>query len=98
TSGQEYRTFGRGALGHVTLALPHAYVAAEGPTDSTTGGPSLAVIADQTHALEGFIGLAHGGYHNAEADRLLLDGKMDFLELLQFGEYRSLGLEGWYDF
>ena len=57
-------------------------------------GPSLAVIADQTHALHGFIGLAHGGYFNQEADRLLLDRKLDYLELLQFGEYRSLGLEG----
>lgn len=95
TSGQEYRT---APLGHVTIALPDGYVAAGGVTDDVNRGPSLAVIADQTHALRGFIGLAHGGYFNQEADRLLLDGKMDFLELLQFGEYRSLGLEGWYDF
>jgi hypothetical protein len=95
TSGQEYRV---GRLGHVTLALPDAYVAGTGLTANTNQGPSLAVIADQTHALRGFIGLAHGGYFNQEADRLLLEGKMDFLELLQFGEYRSLGLAGWYDF
>ncbi|MBI4626508.1 MAG: CehA/McbA family metallohydrolase [Verrucomicrobia bacterium] len=95
TSGQEYRV---GRLGHVTLALPDEYVPASGPTANVNQGPSLAIIADQTHALRGFIGLAHGGYFNQEADRLLLDGKMDFLELLQFGEYRSLGLAGWYDF
>jgi hypothetical protein len=98
TSGQEYRTFGRGQLGHVTIVLPNDYVRATGVTDRTNKGPSLATVADQAHALNGFIGLNHGGYNNAEADRLLLDRKMDFLELLQFGEYRSLGLEGWYDF
>lgn len=95
TSGQEYRA---ARLGHVTIALPDRYVPAGGRTDNVNRGPSLAVIADQTHALRGFIGLAHGGYFNQEADGLLLEGKMDFLELLQFGEYRSLGLEGWYDF
>ncbi|MDO8539226.1 MAG: CehA/McbA family metallohydrolase [Opitutaceae bacterium] len=95
TSGQEYRPT---RLGHVTIVLPDRYVPANGRTDNVNRGPSLAVIADQTHALHGFIGLAHGGYFNQEADRLLLERKMDFLELLQFGEYRSLGLEGWYDF
>jgi hypothetical protein len=98
TSGQEYRTFGRGQLGHVTIVLADDYVRASGVTDRTNRGPSLATIADQAHASRGFIGLNHGGYHNAEADRLLLERKMDFLELLQFGDYRSLGLEGWYDF
>ena len=95
TSGQEYRAT---RLGHVTLALPDRYVPGDGVSDDTNKGPSLATIADQTHALRGFIGLNHGGYENQEADRLLLEGKMDFLELLQFGEYRSLGLQGWYDF
>jgi hypothetical protein len=95
TSGQEYRPT---RLGHVTIALPDRWVPANGRTDNVNRGPSLAVIADQTHALRGFIGLAHGGYFNQEADRLLLDSKMDFVELLQFGEYRSLGLAGWYDF
>lgn len=94
-SGQEYRTRN---LGHVTIDLPDRYVPADGPTDSTDAGPSLGVIADQAHALHGFIGLAHGGYHHQEADALLLDDKMDFVELLQFGGYRSLGLDGWYDF
>ena len=94
-SGQEYRTRN---LGHVTIDITDRYIPAKGFTDSTDAGPSLGVIADQVHALNGFIGLAHGGYHNQEADGLLLDGKMDFLELLQFGGYRSLGLRGWYDF
>ncbi|MCA1564039.1 MAG: hypothetical protein LC804_28615 [Acidobacteria bacterium] len=94
-SGQEYRADG---LGHVTLALPDRYVPANGVANDTSQGPSMAVIADQAHALNGFIGLAHGGYANQEADRLLLEAKMDYLELLQFGTYRSLGLAGWYDF
>lgn len=95
SSGQEYRA---GRLGHVTLALPDRYVPAQGETANVNAGPALAVIADQTHALNGFIGLAHGGYFNQEADALILDQKLDYLELLQFGEYRSLGLPGWYDF
>jgi hypothetical protein len=98
SSGQEYRTFRAGQLGHVTIALPDRRVPASGPTESTNAGPSLAVIADQTHALRGFIGLAHGGNNKAEADRLLLERKMDYLELLQFGDYRGIGLQGWYDF
>ena len=98
SSGQEYRTFRAGQLGHVTIAVPDGYVPAAGPTKSTNAGPSLAVIADQAHARHGFIGLAHGGGNKAEADRLLLESKMDFLELLQFGGYRGVGLEGWYDF
>lgn len=95
TSGQEYRT---SRLGHVTIALPDRAVPANGVTSDTDRGPSLATIADQAHALRGFIGLAHGGYVNQEADGLLLENKLDYLELLQFGEYRSLGLTGWYDF
>lgn len=95
TSGQEYRTR---TLGHVTIALADRYVAAGGTTEDVERGPSLATIADQAHAARGFIGLAHGGYSDKEADRLLLERKMDYLELLQFGEHRSLGLTGWYDF
>ncbi|MBN2290365.1 MAG: CehA/McbA family metallohydrolase [Candidatus Glassbacteria bacterium] len=95
SSGQEYRT---STLGHVTIVMTRDYVPGAGPTADADSGPSLAVIADQAHALGGFIGLAHGGYHRQEADGLLLASKMDFLELLQFGGYRSLGLDGWYDF
>jgi hypothetical protein len=78
--------------------LADRYVEASGTTDDVERGPSLATIADQVHAARGFIGLAHGGYSDKEADRLLLENKLDFLELLQFGEYRGLGLAGWYDF
>jgi len=95
SSGQEYRT---ATLGHVTIIMTEDYVPGVGPTADVDLGPSLAVIAEQTHSLGGFIGLAHGGYNRQEADGLLLADKMDFLELLQFGGYRSLGLEGWYDF
>ncbi len=96
SSGQEYRS---GELGHVTVLLPDSYVpGVEAFNEDVSAGPSLGVIADQVHGLNGFIGLAHGGYHNTETDGLLLDGKLDFLELLQFGGYRSLGLDGWYDF
>jgi len=95
SSGQEYRT---STLGHVTIIMPDEYVPGVGKTNDVDLGPSLGVIGDQTHDLNGFIGLAHGGYNHQEADGLLLDDKMDFLELLQFGGYRSLGLDGWYDF
>jgi hypothetical protein len=95
SSGQEYRTR---TLGHVTVIMPTAYVPGTGLTDNTDLGPSLSVIADQAHRLHGFIGLNHGGYPHQESDALLLENKMDFLELLQFGGYRSLGLHGWYDF
>jgi len=95
SSGQEYRV---GQLGHVTIIMPDKYIPGLGATPDVNLGPSLAVIADQTHDLRGYIGLAHGGYHKQEADGLLLADKMDFLELLQFGGYRSLGLDGWYDF
>ena len=95
SSGQEYRV---GQLGHVTIIMPDEYVPGVGTTPDVNLGPSLGVIADQTHDLRGYIGLAHGGYNRQEADGLLLADKMDFLELLQFGGYRSLGLDGWYDF
>ncbi|MBW7998244.1 MAG: hypothetical protein FVQ81_17075 [Candidatus Glassbacteria bacterium] len=96
SSGQEYRS---GELGHVTIILPDSYVPGPDSSSADVGaGPSLGIIADQAHKLRGYLGLAHGGYHNTETDGLLLDDKMDFLELLQFGGYRSLGLDGWYDF
>jgi hypothetical protein len=94
-SGQEYRT---NILGHVLILMSDDYVDGIGINDDITLWPSLSLIADQAHEKNGFIGLSHGGYHLQEADGLLLDDKMDFLELLQFGGYRSLGLDGWYDF
>ena len=94
-SGQEYRA---GSLGHVTV-LAEDYVPGAGPSiDDVDEAPSLGVIADQAHQLSGVIGFAHGGSYRREADALALTGKMDFLELLQFGGYRGLGLDGWYDF
>lgn len=95
TSGQEYRTR---TLGHVTVVMARDYVPGVGHTPNTDRGPSLGVIADQARELGGVIGLNHGGYTRLEADSLALAGKMDFLELLQFGGYRGLGLDGWYDF
>ena len=95
SSGQEYRAWD---FGHVTIVMGDDYVPGVGRIEDANLGPSLGVIADQAHRLRGFIGLNHGGYHRQEADSLALEGKMDFLELLQFGAYRYLGLEGWYDF
>ena len=95
SSGQEYRV---GSLGHVTVVLAKDYVQASGRTGDVNPGPSLGVIAEQAHELSGFIGLNHGGYYRMEADALGLSGKTDFLELLQLGGYRGLGLDGWYDF
>lgn len=95
TSGQEYRTR---TLGHATILMARDYVPGIGHTPNTDRGPSLGVIGDQARELGGVIGLNHGGYTRLEADALALSGKMDFLELLQFGGYRGLGLDGWYDF
>ena len=95
TSGQEYRTR---TLGHATILMARDYVPGTGHTPNTDRGPSLGVIGDQARELGGVIGLNHGGYTRLEADSLALSGKMDFLELLQFGGYRGLGLDGWYDF
>ncbi len=95
TSGQEYRTR---TLGHVTILMASEYVPGVGHTRNTDRGPSLGVIGDQARELGGVIGLNHGGYTRLEADSLALAGKMEFLELLQFGGYRGLGLDGWYDF
>ena len=95
TSGQEYRTR---TLGHVTVLMAREYVPGVGHTRNADKGPSLAIIGDQARELGGMIGLNHGGYTRLEADSLALAGKMDFLELLQFGGYRGLGLDGWYDF
>ena len=95
SSGQEYRPQ---SLGHVSIVIGDDYIPGHGRSENINDGPSLSVIADQAHQLNGFIGLLHGGYDHMEADRLGLTGKMDFLELLQFGGYRGLGLDGWYDF
>ncbi len=95
SSGQEYRT---NRLGHITLIMNNDYVPGIGPVAHTDSGPSLGVIADQAHDHSGYVALNHGGYPDQEADGVLLEDKMDFLELLQFGGYRSLGLNGWYDY
>jgi hypothetical protein len=95
SSGQEYRAW---TLGHVNLYLIGEYVPGVGPVAHTDSGPSMAVIADQAHAQDGFICLDHGGYYNQEADGLMLAGKLDFFELFQFGMYTNVGLDGWYDF
>ena len=67
--------------------MPDGYVPAGGKTDDTNRGPAFAVIADQTRTLRGFLGVAHGGTPatNRESDHLALEGKVDFIELLQFG-------------
>jgi hypothetical protein len=95
SSGQEYRPQ---SLGHVSIVMGREYVPGLGRSENINDSPSLALIADQAHELNGYIGLLHGGYDHMEADRLGLEGKMDFLELFQFGGYRGLGLDGWYDF
>ena len=81
-SGQEYRA---NSLGHVILLLAQDYVPGSGPSEDVNEGPSLALIADQTHEMSGFIGFAHGGNSRREADALALKGQLDFLELLQGG-------------
>ena len=95
SSGQEYRN---SSMGHVTVVMADRYVPAGGWTANANLGPSLAVIGDQARELGGYMGLNHGGYYRLEADYVGLTGKSDFLELMQLGGYRGLGLDGWYDF
>ena len=95
SSGQEYRN---SSMGHVTVVMADRYVPAGGWTANANLGPSLAVIGDQARELGGYMGLNHGGYFRLEADYVGLTGKADFLELMQLGGYRGLGLDGWYDF
>ena len=90
-SGQEYRA---STFGHICL-LMHRQMVQEGRTVAAQNWPVFGMIGEETRALGGVSLHAHGGY----AQEIYVDFAQratDGVELLQFAEYRGIGLEGWY--
>lgn len=90
-SGQEYRST---TYGHMNLILRDDLVSAGKGYNADTW-PVYGEVARETVAQGGFALMAHGGYGmEIYADAAL--GTVQSVELLQFGVYRDIGLEGWY--
>ena len=90
-SGQEYRST---MYGHMNLILRDDLVSA-GKSYNTDSWPVFGEVARETMAKGGFALMAHGGYgREIYADAAL--GTVHSVELLQFGVYRDIGLDGWY--
>ncbi len=90
-SAQEYRAT---HYGHVNLYLRGSLVLNDVALDPNTW-PVFGEIARETRSLGGISLHAHGGYaQEIYAD--IASGATDGVELLQFGIYRGIGLEGWY--
>ncbi|MFO0945688.1 MAG: CehA/McbA family metallohydrolase [Planctomycetota bacterium] len=90
-SGQEYRS---GQFGHLKVLLQDRLVR-EGDNFDPNDGPAYGRIGDEIHERGGLAFHAHGGYaQEIWAD--FVQGSVDGVELLQFGIYRGIGLEGWY--
>jgi len=91
-SGQEYRS---GIYGHLNLYLRDD-LAFPGKAFNADHWPVQGLVARETMDRGGFAIHAHGGYAaEVYADAAL--GNVNAVELLQFGVYRGIGLEGWYD-
>lgn len=91
TSGQEYRNV---VFGHVLLFGRNSLVL-EGQHIDPNLGPLFGEIGLETRMQGGYSFHAHGGYaQEIWAD--LIQGATDGVELLQFGIYRGIGLDGWY--
>ncbi len=90
-SGQEYRNV---VFGHVLLLWRDSLVLAGEHLDPNLG-PVFGEIGQETQQLGGYAFHAHGGYaQEIWAD--LVQGTTNGVELLQFGIYRGIGLDGWY--
>jgi hypothetical protein len=90
-SGQEYRN---AVYGHINLFLRDRLVL-EGQAFNSDYGPLYGTIGAETRAGGGYAFHAHGGYaQEIWAD--CIHGATNGVELLQFGIYRGIGLEGWY--
>ena len=90
-SAQEYR--GK-TYGHLNLFSRQPMVMA-GRTVDPNNWPVYGIVGEETQNLGGYAFHAHGGY----AQEILADfaqQKTHGIELLQFGIYRGIGLEGWY--
>jgi dienelactone hydrolase len=90
-SGQEYRN---GVLGHLNLFLrDRLYL--DGVRLDPNNGPLFGAIGEETRQQGGYAFHAHGGY-GLEIWADLVQGATTGVELLQFGIYRGIGLDGWY--
>ncbi|HVU88902.1 MAG TPA: CehA/McbA family metallohydrolase [Pirellulales bacterium] len=90
-SGQEYRN---GVLGHLNLFLRDRLYLTGQQLDPNVG-PLYAAVGEETRRQGGYAFHAHGGY-GLEIWADLVQGATTGVELLQFGIYRGIGLEGWY--
>jgi len=91
SSGQEYRC---NTYGHICLLLGSKLVL-ENQEVNPNEWPLFASVAEEIHRLGGTAIHAHGGYEK-EIYADFAQESTDGVELLQFAEYRSIGLEGWY--
>ncbi len=90
-SGQEYRNV---VSGHMLLYLRDSLVLSGQHLDPNLG-PAFGDIASETRRQGGYAFHAHGGY-SQEIWADLVQGATNGVELLQFGIYRGIGLQGWY--
>jgi len=91
-SGQEYRS---GTYGHLNLYLLDDLIF-PGKKLNAGNWPVYGEVGREVTARGGFSFMAHGGYGmEIWADAAL--GTIDAVELLQFGVYRGIELEGWYN-
>jgi hypothetical protein len=90
-SGQEYRS---GHYGHTKVFLADELVQS-GKTYDPNIRPVFADAVGPIRKQGGLVFWAHGGYGKEIYADYLLDA-VDGVELLQFGIYRPIGLEGWY--
>ncbi|MBI3840098.1 MAG: CehA/McbA family metallohydrolase, partial [Planctomycetia bacterium] len=90
-SGQEYRN---AVFGHINFYLRDRMVL-EGQKLDPNLGPMFGTIGAETRQEGGYAFHAHGGY-GLEIWADLVQGGTHGVELLQFGIYRGIGLDGWY--
>jgi putative membrane-bound dehydrogenase-like protein len=90
-SGQEYRN---ALYGHINFYLRDRMVL-EGQRLDPNLGPMFGTIGAETQKDGGYAFHAHGGY-GLEIWADLVQGATNGVELLQFGIYRGIGLDGWY--
>lgn len=90
-SAQEYRN---GLFGHLNLYLRDR-LALDGQRLDPNVGPVFGAIGAETQAHGGYAFHAHGGYA-LEIWADLVQGATNGVELMQFGIYRGIGLDGWY--
>jgi hypothetical protein len=90
-SGQEYRN---GVFGHLNLFLRDRLFL-DGTQLDPNVGPLFGAIGEETRKQGGYAFHAHGGY-GLEIWADLVQRATSGVELLQFGIYRGIGLDGWY--